>query len=142
MNCQRILGEPNIRPYKKKASQAIAYGAIVALDSSGFVIPAIDSTTGNDIIGISMETIATTDADYAVARDMAVDVVEKGGETDRFLAVVGTGTAAQTNVGEAHDLTSAGTVDVNATTTKAVKVERFISTTLVHISFLNTGDPA
>lgn len=141
---KRVRGEPNIKPYAKKASTAISMGQVVAIDSNGFLIPATASSTGNDIVGIAMETIATTDSDYTSTRDVAVDVVAKGGDADRFLAVVGTGTAAQTNVGEAHDLdgSTPPAVDVNATTTKVLKVERFISTTLVEVSFLNTGDLA
>lgn len=140
MNFKRINGEINIQPYKKKASTAINIGDALYVDTDGFVLPADASSTGNAIVGISQETIAATDTDYASTRDIAVDVVDKGGDEDRFLAVVGTGTAAQTNVGEAHDLTSSGQVDLNATTTLVVKVERFIDTTHVIVSFLNTGD--
>ena len=43
---------------------------------------------------------------------------------------------------EAHDLTSSGTVDVSATTTKVVKVQKVRSATQVEVSFLNTGDLA
>lgn len=141
---KRSRGEARIRSYAKKASTAIAMGQVVAIDSNGFLIPATASTTGNDIVGIAMETIASTDGDYTSTRDVAVDVVEKGGDGDRFLAIIGTGTGAQTQVGEAHDLDASTPpgVDVSATTTKVLKVERFISTTLVEVSFLNTGDLA
>lgn len=142
MDCQRINGEPTIQPYKKKASTAFAQGDIVAIDSNGFLIPAVAATTGNDIVGICMETVLSTDADYAGTREIAVDVVQKGGDMDRFLAIVGAGTPAQTQVGEAHDLDANGQIDLTATTTKVVKVERIISSTLVWVSFLNTGDLA
>ena len=141
-NFERISGEPKIRSYSKKASTAFAQGDVMYVDSNGYLDKAGASTTGNDIVGVSMETVLSTDADYAGTRPVAVDTVEKGSEDDRFLATVGTGTAAQTNVGEAHDLKSDGTVDVNATTTKVVKVQRFRSTTQVEVSFLNTGDLA
>lgn len=141
---KRVRGNPNIRSYAKKASTAISMGQVVAIDSNGFLIPATASTTGNDIVGIAMETIATTDSDYTSTRDVAVDVVEKGGEEDVFEAVVGTGTAAQTTVGEAHDLdgSTPPQVDQSATTTKVLKVVRFITATKVWVCFLNTGDLA
>ncbi len=142
MDCQRISGEPRIRGYKKKASTAIAQGDILYLDTSGFVLPADASSGGNAIVGVSMETVLSTDADYAVAREIAVDVAEKGGNGDRFLLEVGTGTPAQTHVGEAHDLTSAGKADLDATTTKVIFVQKIRSATLIEVSFLNTGDPA
>lgn len=142
MNFQRIFGEPEIHPYNKKASTAFNQGDVMYVDSNGFLDKAGSSTTGNDIVGISMETVASTDSDYSGTRPVAVDVVEKGSEDDRFLATVGTGSAAQTNVGEAHDLKSDGTVDVTATTTKVVKVQRVRSATQVEVSFLNTGDLA
>lgn len=144
-NFKRMRGNPNIRSYPKKASTAISMGQVVAVDSNGFLIPATASTTGNDIVGIAMETIATTDSDYTSTRDVAVDVPDKGGDTDRFRALVGTGTPAlQTHVGEAHDLdgSTPPAVDVSATTTKVVKIERLIDATHVEVSFLNTGDLA
>jgi hypothetical protein len=142
MNFQRISGESKIRPYNKKASTAFNQGDVMFVDSNGFLDKAGATTTGNDIVGISMETVASTDSDYAGTRAVAVDVCDKGGDDDRFLATVGTGNAAQTTVGEAHDLKSDGTVDVSASTTKVVKVERFRSATQVEVAFLNTGDLA
>jgi hypothetical protein len=138
MNCQRINGEPQVQPFKKKASTALAVGQVVALDSNGFLIPAVAATTATDIVGICMETVLSTDADYASTRDVGVDTVAKGGDNDRFLMVVGTGTAAQSSVGESHDLGDDGLADLSATTTKVIKVERFISAALVWVSFLNT----
>lgn len=141
---KRVKGEPRIRSYAKKASTAIAMGQVVATDNTGFLIPATSTTTGNLIVGIAMETISTTDSDYASTRDVAVDVVEKGGDGDRFLAQVGTGTAVQATVGQFHDLDTSTPpqLDQTATVTKVMKVERFITGTLVEVSFLNTGDNA
>lgn len=130
--------EANHKPYKKKASTAYAFGDAVALDSNGYLIKAIETTPASDIIGIIQETIASTDADYASTREVLVDVARKGDDGDWFIAKVGTGTAAQTDVGEEVDLTSAGKVDVTASSVKVVKVQRVISTTLVLVSFLRT----
>ncbi len=141
-DCVRKTGAPNIVAMKKKASTAIALGDILYVDSSGFVLPADASSTGNDTIGVAQEAIASTDADYAVAREIAVDAFQKGNEGERWVLVVGTGTPSQTMVGEAHDLASGGTADLVATTTKVIKVHRIIDSTHVEVSFLNTGDLA
>lgn len=135
MNFKRYSGDSNIHPYKKKASTAFNIGDAVFLDSSGFLDKAAAATTADSIIGVIQETIASTDTDYAVARDVSVDVARKGDNGDWFTAVVGTGTAAQTSVGEEHDLGSDGTVDLNATSILCVKVERFIDAATVIVSF-------
>lgn len=139
MNFNRTKSEPNIQSYVKKASTAFNLGDAVFIDSNGFLDKAVAATTPSDIIGVIQETIASTDSDYATARDVAVDVAEKGDNGDWFIAAVGAGTPAQTNVGEAHDLDSAGKVDLTGTTYKAVKVQRIISASFVIVSF--TGVP-
>lgn len=137
MNFSRYNGQEKIQPFKKKVSTVFNIGDALAVDANGFVFPAVAATAGFDIVGISMETILATDADYAVARDVAVDTVGKFDEGDWFVGVVSTGTAAQTTVGELHDLDATGGIDQTAATTKVVKVERFISATKVLCSFAN-----
>lgn len=139
MNFNRQHSEPQIQPYIKKASTAMNFGDAVFVDANGFLDKAGATTTPSDIVGVVQETIASTDSDYATAREIAVDVAEKGDNGDWFLATVGAGTPAQTQVGEAHDLTSAGTVDLTAQSVKPVKIQRIISATLVLVSF--TGVP-
>lgn len=138
-NFSRYNGSPNIQPYQKKVSTTFELGDAMAIDSNGFLIPAIETTAADDIIGVSMRTVLATDADYAVATDVPVDLARKGDNGDWFSAKVGAGTPAQTMVGELHDLLAAGTVDLDSTTTKVVKVERIISSTEVIVSFVD-GD--
>lgn len=139
MNFNRTKSEPQIQSFIKKASTAMNFGDAVFIDANGFLDKAGATTTPSDIVGVVQETISSTDSDYATARDIAVDIAEKGDNGDWFIATVGAGTPAQTNVGEAHDLTSAGTVDLTAQSVKAVKVVRIISTTQVAVVF--TGVP-
>jgi hypothetical protein len=139
MNFVRQHSEPNIQPYVKKASTVMNFGDAVFI-SSGVIDKAGATTAAKDIIGVVQETIAATDADYATARDIAVDVAEKGDNADWFLALVGTGTPVlATHVGNSYDLTSAGAVDLTGTTYKVVKVQRIIDSTHVMVSF--TGAP-
>jgi hypothetical protein len=52
---------------------AIAEGALVVY-SSGTIIAATSSTTCYETVGVLRKAIATTDADYAVARMVPVEV--------------------------------------------------------------------
>jgi len=114
----RKQGEVKIKYFKKKASTAIPLGAIVALDSDGYLIPATASTTTH--IGVCKEVIATTDSDYSSTRKVMVDI---GNPTDVWEAEVSAGTVAQTAIGAFYDLNSTGDkVDLSATSVKAVYV--------------------
>lgn len=139
MNFKRYSGEVNIKPFKKAASVAFAVGDLVYVDSNGFLQKAVAATAAKQIVGISMETIASTDTDYATARDVAVDVLDKGDNGDWATGVVGNGTLAQTSVGEGHDLTSTGAVDQAANSVNAVKCQRFLSATLGLFSLLGAS---
>lgn len=115
----RKNGAHKIAYFKKKASTAILLGAIVSIDSDGFLIPATASTTSH--IGVSMEVIATTDSDYSSTRKVMVDIANSS--TDVFTADVSAGTIAQTAIGAHYDLNSTGDkVDLSATSVKAVYV--------------------
>lgn len=116
---KRKNGAHNVMYFKKKASTAIPLGAIVSLDSDGYLIPATASTTAH--IGVCMEVIATTDSDYSSTRKVMVDKLNSS--TDVFTAEVSAGTVAQTAVGAFYDLNSTGDkVDLSATSVKAVYV--------------------
>lgn len=105
--------------FKKKASTAILLGAVVALDSDGYLIPATASTTTH--IGVSMQAIAATDTDYSSTKDVMVDIAKS--PTDVFTAEVSAGTVAQTAIGAFYDLNATGDkVDLSATSVKAVYV--------------------
>ena len=116
---QRKNNAHQIAYFSKKASTAIPLGAIVSIDSDGFLIPATASTTSH--IGVSMEVIASTDADYSSTRKVMVDILKSS--TDQLEAEVSAGTVAQTAVGAFFDLNSTGDkVDLSATSVKAVYV--------------------
>lgn len=116
---KRKNGANKIMYFKKKVSTAINFGAIVSIDSDGYLIPATASTTTH--IGVCMVAVAATDADYAVATKIPVDIAQSS--TDVFTAEVSAGTVAQTAVGAFFDLNSTGDkVDLSATSVKAVYV--------------------
>ena len=108
-----------IKWFKKKVSTAFINGALTAVDSNGFLIPATASTVNH--VGVILETIAATDADYASATYVPVDMCRS---TDLFIADVSAGTVAQTAVGAFYDLNATGDkVDLSATAVKAVYVQ-------------------
>ena len=117
----RKSGKPNINGnYLKKASTAIAQNTVLTIDATGYLIPATAVTT--NIKGIAQETIATTDADYATARNTFVDIPLPG---DLFTMDCNT-TITQAMVGELFDLASAGVVD-NSDALGAVDVVELVS---------------
>ena len=131
----RYNSEPNILPYKKKASQAFSKNAVVATDSNGFLVPATASSTINGIVGIILRDVATTDADYADAIYVEVDVPRR--LEDQFIADNVTTSGAQTDVGETCELVDSLTIDVgNVTNNPLVRVEKVITASKVVVSFL------
>lgn len=112
--------------YPKAASTAFTDQDIVALDASGYVTPATANTTLN--IGAIQKTIASTDSDYASNTFVPVLIPQADAE---WLCDVGTGSAAQTNVGEWVDLKDANELDVTASSVDAFFVTRIVSTTKV-----------
>lgn len=135
----RKNGEHKIAYFKKKASTAIPAGALVYIDTDGFLNPASASSTNH--IGVSMEAIASTDSDYSSTRRVMVDI---GNPTDLFEAEVSAGTINQTAVGAYYDLNSTGDkVDLSATSVKAVYVvdiNSAKSTVTIQISSLASVD--
>jgi hypothetical protein len=132
---KRYNGDPNIQMYKKKVSTTFSEGSLVVVDVNGFLDKAVAGTTA--VLGVCMQTVLATDANYAVSDYIGVDVPRRG---DQFVADVGTGTPAQTQVGETHDLDSDLLIDVVAVLTNVVKVEKILGdATKVIISFPNTA---
>lgn len=106
-------------------STAIAKGAIVSF-SSGYLIAATASTTALSHAGVLKKAIVSTDADFAVARKVPVEVpVEKNVE---WLGDVTSGLVAA-DVGLLVDLTDASTIDRSASTVDAAMVKSVISST-------------
>lgn len=114
-------------------STALAKNSLVVF-SSGLLVAVTAGTAAVDVMGVAEKAIVSTDTDYATSRLIAVKV-----PTDRhalFEADV-TATLVTTDVGLEVDLTNSTTVNRAATSVKAVKIMKFISTTkaLVMVKF-------
>jgi hypothetical protein len=121
----RKKGKTKIAYMPVTVSTALSANSLVAF-SSGYLIAATSTTAPSAIAGVLLKAIAATDADYAVARVVAVEVpVEKNVQWE---AAVTSGLAA-TSVGVFYDLTNASTVNTGATTYDPVKCTKYISAT-------------
>lgn len=69
----RTSGLPNAQPLPGAASVALVAGGLVTVTAGAL---AKSASTDSVVMGISLETRATTDADYAVARPVLVDLVD------------------------------------------------------------------
>ena len=127
-----MSGYPNIHPFKKAASTALADNDVVTKDSSGYLIKATATTPRSEIIGLIQRTVVSTDSDYASNTMVEVDVPTVD---DEFDFDVGTGSAVQSMVGKKFDLKDENELSVSAQLTKAVEVLRIISTTKVRGKF-------
>src|SRR5690349_10387816 len=105
--------------YPKVASTAFSVGAAVKPDGSGNVTPVAADNTTNNVVGICMKKVASTDSDYA---SNTLIPIQKVGYDQIFLADVGAGTASASNVGLQYDFTDSLTVDLGATDHKNVTV--------------------
>lgn len=115
-------------------STALAKDSLVAF-SSGYLIAATSTSAPSTIVGVLRHTIAATDADYAVARLVEVEVpVENYVEWEATT----TGTAVAADVGLYCDISDAVTVNRAASTYDVVQVVGIVSTTKT-IVVLNTG---
>ena len=108
---------------------AVTDGSLVAF-SSGTIVPATNTVDSFSIIGVIRKAIATTDADYAVARLVPVEVPVEMNVV--YEAPVAVGTLATTSVGLYFDLTTAddGTgIDQSASALDIALCVKFISAT-------------
>lgn len=119
-------GTPVIENFPKTASTAIACNAILEADGAGTVNPA-DSADIN-LFGISQQTIASTDADYASTKPIGVMVLNPDLV---FEADVITGSATAALIGTRCDLANSLGVDVTATAHNQVTIVGVLSTTKV-----------
>lgn len=121
----RVSGKQNIEYFPKTVSVAIANGALTYWISAG--VNAADATSG-DHIGVCMQTIASGDADFAVATPIMIDVP---GENDVF--EVGCAATALATlialVGTYIDLTDSVTANPGASAKDALLLVGVISTT-------------
>lgn len=94
--------------------------------STGLLVAATSSTAAADIVGVLRHTIASTDADYASARLVEVQV-----PVERFTVWecdVTSGLVAA-DIGIEVDLTDGATVNRAATSVKAVRATKVLTTT-------------
>ncbi len=73
MSFYRISGTPNFQPLNGAASTVLAANGLVVLTAGALAKVA---STGSLVSGICLETRATTDADYATARPVLVDMLD------------------------------------------------------------------
>jgi len=117
-------------------STAITAGTLLSF-SAGYLVAATSSSASADIVGVLRHTIATTDTDYATARLVEVQV-----PCERFTvweADVTSGLVAADVLKEV-DLTDGATVNRGASSIKAVRATKVISSTKGHflVKFLGS----
>ena len=120
-------GKTKIEWLPVTTSTAITGGYLVAF-SSGYLIAATSTSASSAIAGVLVKTIATTDADYAVARLVAVEVpVDKNTVWEADV----TSSLATTSPGYFFDLTNGGYVNgaTAAATYDVVRCVGYISAT-------------
>jgi len=127
MTMKWVKGKTRIREYPRTASTVFTAYSLVNF-VSGAVLPA-DSTSG-DHIGICLEDVAATDADYATAA-VLIKVEVPADKLCEFEATV-TGTLVTTSVGVTYDLSTALVVNQGATSKNVVTCTKFITSTLGH----------
>lgn len=94
--------------------------------TSGQIVAVTASTPAVDVFGIIERAVAATDSDYASARLLPIKIpMQRFGLVEADV----TATLVTTDVGLEVDLTDASTVNRGATSVKAVKIVKFLSTT-------------
>lgn len=133
MAFQLYKGNSRVEWYPKKASTVFTKDSLVLIDVNGQIDEATSST--DDHVGTILRTVTSADADYAATSSVPVLISE---QDTVFLADVGTGSAAATNVGDFLDLTDALTVDVTSGTNKAAVCVGVRSATQVLVKLNST----
>lgn len=113
---KRISGQPNLIQAAKKASTAFANGAATTYDAgTGFIKPLV--ATDPSVFGVIQQTIASTDADYALNTPVLVDQ----GALDQVWEVdVTAGTLALTDRGQFFKMdTGAASIDAGTRSSTA-----------------------
>lgn len=113
----------------KKASTAMNTSGVV-IATSGQVDVAINSSVL--LLGISTQKISSSDSDYASTTSVVVEQIDP---TAVYMADVGAGSAAASNIGAQFDLFDYLTVDMGNTTYKQVKIVGVISASQVLVTF-------
>lgn len=113
MSFFRISGTPNVQPMNVAASTALVANGLVNLVSGTLAKAASTSTV---ISGIALQTIASTDSDYASAKQVLVDML---GPTSLVYCDNVTGTLTQAMEGTYLKLSSTAGVVADAGATSA-----------------------
>lgn len=134
MAFKRHKGKTKVMYFPVTTSTAFTDGDLVSF-ATGLITPATSSTTKH--VGVIRKTIASTDADYATARLVPVEVpVEKYVE---WVADVTSGLVAA-DIGLYVDLTDARTVDRSASTVDALLCTGVISSTKGKFVIVDSAD--
>lgn len=129
-----VKGKTIIKHLPKTASVTFTAGNLVQM-TSGYVATATNQSVEH--VGIILESVASTDSDFASATKVAVEVpVEPSAELEADV----TGTLVTTSVGVAYDLSDASTVNKAGTTYKVLTCKQFISATKGRFSLNSNAD--
>ena len=125
MAFRRYRGKTKTAWLPVTASTTFSKGAIVAF-ASGYLIEATSSTAALSHVGVIKKAILSSDADYADARKVPVEV-----PLDKFVEWEGDVTSGlvAADVGLLVDLTDANTINRGASTIDAAQVTGVISST-------------
>lgn len=125
----RVQGKTKFMWYPVTASAEYAEGDLMVMNVGSNVIKEYTAADDNSIcVGVLRHTIASTDDDYATARQVEVEVpVEKN--VVWKCNEVGTGTAAAADVGTYADLDNGGAIDVDNSSDDMFFITKVISQT-------------
>lgn len=121
-------GKTKTVPMGVTPSTALVKDTLVEF-TSGLIAAADADESADNIAGVLVKTIATTDSDYATSRQVGIKIpVERHviWEADATGFTVG-----GTDAGVEYGLSDSGTVDFTETTAKAFKVIEVVSATKV-----------
>lgn len=110
MALYRASGTPNLQMLPGAASTVLTANALVTVTAGAL---ALVSSTGNYGMGLCMETRATTDGDYATARDVLVDMIK---DDDIIFCDNVTGTLTAAMRGQFFKMSSTAGVVIDAGT--------------------------
>lgn len=128
MALYRISGTANIQPLPGAASTVLTANSLVTVTAGAL---ALVSSSGNYGMGLCLETRATTDADYATARDVLVDMV---GEGDMIYCDNVTGTLTAAMRGQFFKMSSTAGVVIDAGTATDTPAAALIWVLVTYIS--------
>lgn len=123
--------EETIEPKLYPASTPLNVGDWIMSTGSGGTFSRLTPT--NKVVGLALDKIASTDANYASTKLVPVDLVSQS--IDRFLMPVSTGTATALLVGLTYDVDASpnfGSLNVSAGGTQ-FEITRFITASLVEV---------